>query len=185
MPDLSEISRSLRGAAALFLGRKDGLLALDRTVDGFWRSFWVILLLLPLNAITVLAMTRVGRASDTFGALFFAQLPILVLDWIAFPIALAFAAKPMGVSANYVSYVVARNWSAPIAAAILTIPFLLQGAGWVPMNGAALLSLVALVVVLRYHYVVVRLALGAAMPMAIGVVAGDLILTLLIIALFE
>ncbi len=183
MLGLSEISQSLRGAAQLFLGRKQGLLAMDRSVDGFWRSFAVILLLLPINAVVVLAITRTGGA-ESFRGLFLEQMPLLVLDWIGFPIALALVARPLGVSANYVSYVVARNWAAPIAAAILAIPYLLQGAGWIPLNGAALLSLVAIVVVLRYGYMVLRLALGTPMALSAGLVAADLALTLVIIALF-
>jgi len=185
MLDLSEISRSLRGAAALFFGRKEGLQALDRTVDGFWRSFGAIILLLPLNAITVFALTRSGASSAGFTSLFLSQIPILVLDWVMFPIALAFAVRPLGLSANYVSYVVARNWAAPLMAAILTIPFLLQGAGWVSINVAALFSLAALLVVLRYHYMVVRIALGADVGIAIALVGADLLLTLFIMALFE
>lgn len=184
MLELSEISRSLRGAAALFMGRKEGLLALDRSVEGFWRSFGAVILILPLNAITVFAIARAGRAEDSFVGLFTSQLPVLLLDWVTFPLLLALAAKPLGVAANYVSYVVARNWAAPIGAAILTVPFLLQGAGWIPVNGAALLSLVALLVVLRYHYVIMRLALGAEMTLAIGLVVADLLISLVIIALF-
>lgn len=183
MLGLSEISQSLRGAVQLFLGRKQGLLAMDRSVDGFWRSFGVILLLLPINAVVVLAITRTN-SSETFGGLFFEQMPLLLLDWVGFPIVLALVAGPLGVSANYVSYVVARNWAAPVAAAILAIPYLLQGAGWIPVNGAALLSLVAIVVVLRYGYMVLRLALGTSMALSAGLVAADLALTLIVIALF-
>ena len=182
MLGLSEIDRSLRGAAQLFLGRKEGLQALDRSVEGFWRSFAVIFILLPINAIVVLAIARTGSRAS-FGSLFMEQLPLLFIDWFAFPIALALVAGPLGVSSRYVTYIVARNWAAPIAGAILAIPYLLQGAGWIPVNGAALLSLIAILIVLRYGYLVLRLALGTSAAISAGLVAADLGLTLLLIAL--
>jgi len=178
MPSVEEILRSLRGAAVLFLARPDGLSALDRSVGGFWRSFAAIILIVPLNAITMLALAQ--GSQERFGGLFVSQLPVLAADWVAFPIALAIAARPLGVGAHYVSYVVARNWAAPIAAAILTVPFLLEGAGWIPRQGSAFLSLVALVIVLRYHYVILRLALQATVPIALALVMVDVLLTLVI-----
>ncbi|MEO1102843.1 MAG: hypothetical protein AAFW98_03775, partial [Pseudomonadota bacterium] len=145
--------------------------------------FLVILLILPINAVTVFSVMR-AENEDSFAGLFVGQLGIVALDWVMFPLLLALAAGPLGVSANYVSYVVARNWAAPIAAAILAIPFVLQGAGWVPMTGAAILSLFALMIALRYHYLILRIALQATVPIAIGLIVADLLLTLLIIRLF-
>ena len=184
MLGLSEINRSLRGAVQLFFGRKEGLQAMDRSVEGFWRSFAVIFILLPINAIVVFAIARSSTSGADFRGLFMEQLPLLILDWVAFPVALAMAAGPLGVSAKYVSYVVARNWSAPVAGGILAIPYILQGAGWIPVNGAALLSLIAIIVVLRYGYVVLRLALGTTMAVSAGLVVADLALTLVLIAIF-
>lgn len=181
----AEIARSFRGVIALFMGKAEGLKLLDRSVDGFWRSFAVIVLLLPFSAVNVLAVIRLGGSGDNFSQLFFRQLPVLGLDWIAFPLAMAAAAKPLGVSANYVTFVVARNWAAPICAAVVTVPYLLQGAGWVPAEGAALLSLIAFLVVIWYDYVIIRLTLRAPVSITAGLVIADLLLSLLIFSLFQ
>ncbi|MBJ3775374.1 hypothetical protein [Acuticoccus mangrovi] len=183
MLSTAEITGSLRGAWQLFCNRPDGLRALDRSVTGFWRSFRVIVLLLPINAITMLAVSRMGRGTESFGDLFLGGLPVLLLDWIAFPVVMAVAAGSLGVKATYVSYVVARNWAAPISSAILAIPFILQGAGWVEPTLAVILSLIAMGLVLRYHYLILRIALGTTVPISIGLVIVDMLLSLLLVAL--
>lgn len=181
----AEIARSLNGAWLLFRGRNEGLLALDRTVDGFWRSFAVILLLLPLNAVTMFAISRAEGARETFQAMFVSGLPLLLLDWIAFPVVLALAAAPLGIKRTYASYVVARNWAAPLMAAIMMIPFVLRGAGWVETTAAVLLSLVTLAVVLRFHYLIMRIALKTSAVVSVGLVVADFMLTMLLFAVFE
>lgn len=184
MTQPGEISRSITGAAQLFLGRDRGLSYLDRSFDGFWRSFSVILLVLPIHVLTLYAVSRTPGGSP-FGAAFRESLPLLALDWVLFPAILALAAKPLDVSRDYVPYVVARNWAAPIAASITLVPFMLQGAGWVPNEGAALLTLVALGVVLRFHYMILRIALKVTVPLAIGLMAVDFMLSLLLVGLFR
>ncbi|XWN31730.1 MAG: hypothetical protein ROR55_01015 [Devosia sp.] len=181
---VGEIKRSLWGAWQLFLGRPEGLAALDRSLSGFWRSFGVIIFLLPINAVATLAITRAGATDgETFNELFFDGLPVLMVDWVAFPLLLAAAAGPLGIKGNYVSYVVARNWAAPIAAAILMVPFLLQGAGWIDVNMGVILSVVGLGIVLRFHYMIVRISLGLTVPLTIGLVVADLLLTLVLVGL--
>jgi hypothetical protein len=180
-----EIVRSLTGVWLLFRGRSDGLLALDRTVDGFWRSFAVIVLLLPLNALTMFAISRIEGARESFASLFLSGLPVLVLDWIAFPAALALVARPLGIGRTYASYVVARNWAAPLIAAILMIPFVLQGAGWVETTAAVILSLAAVLVALRFHYVILRVALKTSAAVSVGLLVADFMLTMILVAIFE
>ena len=125
-----EIVRSLGGAWALFLGRREGLERLDRSLAGFWRSFLVIILILPINAVSMFAASRLDNATETFDQLFWGGLPVLLVDWIAFPVLLAGAAGALGVKRTYVDYVVARNWAAPLASVLLAVPLVFQGAGF-------------------------------------------------------
>lgn len=184
MTATATISRSLTGAALIFRGRDAGLGYLDRSVDGFWRSFAVIFLVFPIHILTLYAVSRTENG-EAFNAALRTSVPLLALDWVLFPAVLALAAKPLGVASHYVSYVVARNWAAPIAAAITMLPFILEGAGWIPPEGGALLSLIALGLVLRFHYMILRIALQAAVGMAIALVVVDLMLSLVLVGLFN
>lgn len=184
MLSFRSIGGGLGGAWQLFLGRPQGLEALDRSVDGFWRSFAVVLLLVPINAVTLLAAARIEGATVSVKTVLVDALPLLLADWVIFPITLALAAGWLEVKRTYVSYVVARNWAAPIAATIVAVPVVVQGAGWLGAEAAAWASLLAVTIVLRYHYLVLRIALRTSVPVSIALVVIDLVLSLLLVAVF-
>ena len=184
MLSVSEARRSFSGVWRIFRGRADGLKDMDRSVPGFWRSFATILLVLPSDAVTLLAMARTDE-TVSFGNLFFGRLPVVALDWVALPLVLAFAARPLGVSGTYVDYVVARNWGAPLAAAVMALPFLLFGAGWISGVTTTYLSVAMLGLVLRYQWLVLRLALRASVAMSVALLIVDILVSLLLMGLFS
>ncbi|WP_146619907.1 hypothetical protein [Acuticoccus sediminis] len=178
----AEVARSLEGAWRLFRNRPDGLTLLDRSVDGFWRSFTALLFVIPIDAISLLALSRIA-VQPPFGQAILERLPTLAIDWIAFPIILALMAKPLGVTKTYVSYVVARNWAAPLSWIIVTIPILLQGAGFLGGQLAIIATIVSLMVAVRYHYLILRIALGVTVEVAVALVVVDLVVSFMIVAM--
>lgn len=186
VPSLGEIQRSLSGAWDLFLGRPQGLDKLDRSVEGFWRSFGVIVLLLPIHALSLWADARLRERDGSEGLGdpssfdLVAEYARLGLDWIAFPALLAAFAGVLGIGATYVSYVVARNWAAPIGMTIALTPLVLEAVGVLPQGLGGLLFLIAVAVVLRYHFMILRIALKADLPLAIALLLTDLALSFLI-----
>jgi hypothetical protein len=182
----NDARRSLVGAWRLFLNRREGLRDFDVTVEGFWRSFGAVVFVAPIFVLGVLADER--RALDAAGATgavpepahLIEQTLALGIDWIALPIVLFLAAGPLGITRTYAGYIVVRNWSAVIAALPFGIVALLGLTGVIGDQLSAVLILAALVVVLRYNYIVARAALGASVGFAIGLVAFDFLLSLLI-----
>ena len=184
MLERDEIARSLTGAWGLFLDRADAMRHFDVSVDGFWRSFRVVVLVLPLYVLTSLAertiaASTMGPAPDA--AMFLLGNAVsLGLDWITLPIVLALAARPLGIERNYSAFVIARNWGSVIA----TIPFgaisLLLLFGMIGPEIANFLMLAALMVVLRYNFLIARRALDVAVGFAIGIVVLDLATSLTI-----
>lgn len=186
MPDREEIIRSLTGAWRLFLDRPDAMRYFDVSVDGFWRSFYVILLILPAYAIIALAeRTRIltDSIADDFsgGAFVVNKVVTLTFDWITLPIVLAFLAAPLGVSRTYTSFVVARNWGAVLAITPFGLVELLYLIGILSSDIANILSLIILVVVIRFNYLIARRGLGAEAGLAVGVVIADIAISLAII----
>lgn len=47
MPSVEDIQRYLTGAWRMMLGKTDGLRLLDLSADGFWNSFFAIVVALP------------------------------------------------------------------------------------------------------------------------------------------
>jgi hypothetical protein len=187
MPDRDEIVQSLTGAWRLFLDRPDAMRYFNVSIDGFWRSFAAIVLILPAYALFAIA-ERIEILGEPVVDPAFSDGPFIVnkfltlaLDWITLPILLAAFARLLGVSRTYAAYVVARNWCAVLATAPFGLVALLSLVGFLGAGLANVISLVILVVVIRYNYMIVRRALGADMGLAIGVVVADFAVSLLII----
>lgn len=188
LPPVPVIRRSLAASWQLFRGREEGMRGLDCSLEGFWRSFSVILILLPINAVVALAEVRLversGDPAGDFGPFLLSKVFAMAIDWIAFPILLALFAGWLGVARTYVPYVVARNWAAPLALSLSAIPAILFAAGMIGEEIAVIAFLVVLVLVLRFHFLILRIALKVEPALALALVVADLVLSLLIAETF-
>jgi hypothetical protein len=178
-----EITRSLTGAWELFLDRPGAMRFFDMSVDGFWRSFAAVVLVVPSYAFAVLADQRMAAADPSLPLESGTGLLVhngigLALDWIALPLILALLARPLGIARHYPEFVVARNWCAVLAAVPFGVIGLLIVAGVVGTDFGSLLMLAALVAVLRYNYVIARRSLEASVGFAIGIVVLDFVVSL-------
>ena len=184
MPTRDEISRSLGGAWELFLDRPGAMGRFDVSVEGFWRSFAAVVLIIPSYAFAVLADARMSSAADpmlvgeTGAGLILHNGIGLALDWIALPLILALLARPLGITRHYPEFVVARNWCAVLAAVPFGVIGLLIVGGLVGSDLGSLLMIAALIVVLRYNYVIARRSLEASVGFAIGIVVLDFVVSL-------
>jgi hypothetical protein len=181
---------SLAGAFQIMLGRPEGLNRLDLSLRGFWQSFAAIILVLPF-ALVGLVSTRhmMGAAGDELRPLGSGDLAIetvaILLDWVAFPLVFAALARPLGLGARYVPFIVARNWASVVIAAMLAVLHGLHIAGLVPAQAAPFLMLAAALIALRFLYVVARTALAVSVAIALPLVILDLLITITISTLFD
>jgi hypothetical protein len=178
-----EIARHAGAAWALFKGDRQGIREFDVSVEGFWRSFGVIVLLLPAIGILVAAqrsmlLTSSAYSLDTFptAAFLWSRVVAYGIGWVDYPLALALLARPLGIGKRFVPLVVALNWSSLIAAIPVTLPSLLYILGLLGQDGYDFLNLVAFGLVLRYQYVVTRAATAAPPVFAFGLVVLDTLL---------
>lgn len=184
----AEIERSLKGAWRLFLDKPDAIRSFDTSMEGFWRSFQVIVLLVPVYFVMALS-DRNGVYSDaiasgTFSneAFWTAQVLTWVLDWVALPTLLAGLAGLIGIKREYPAYIVVRNWSAVIMAVPFTAVSLLEDFG---SNEELVLiaSLAALAFSFRFGYLIARRTLNVGMDVAIGLVALDILVSFAVVKL--
>lgn len=171
MIDLAEARRSLSGVGRLLVGDPRGLALLDLTIDGFWRSFAVAVWMLPIVVVSVAADVRllteagVDPAAIEPMARFVVGLLTYFLGWAAFPLLLVVVARPLGLGGVFVPWMVARNWSTPVAA----VPFVLVTALWLlgiaPDSALAPGTLTSLIFGLYCGFRVARIA-GLQAPFA-------------------
>jgi hypothetical protein len=181
-----EVGHSLTAAWDLFLDRPGAMRNFDVSVDGFWRSFAAVLLVVPSYLLAVLAERQLAAVTDPAaplqdGASFVIHNAIgLGLDWVALPLILALLARPLGIARRYPAFVVARNWGAAIAAVPFGIIGLLILLGIAGGELASLLMFAALIIVLRYTFVIARRALEVGIGFAVGIVVLDFVVSLTI-----
>lgn len=181
-----EVTRSLTAAWDLFLDRPGAMRGFDLSVEGFWRSFAAVILVVPSYALAVLAERHLSAEIDPAapvqeGAAFLVHNAIgLGLDWVALPLILALLAGPLGIARHYPEFVVARNWGAVIAAVPFGLIGLLTVLGLVGGELANLLMLAALIIVLRYTFIIARRSLEVSLGFAIGIVVLDFVVSLTI-----
>lgn len=176
----------MAGAWRLFCGDPTGLQRFNLSADGFFRSFWVIVLVAPIYAASVLTerslLLSERLAIDTFddGRFFLARGLTLVIDWFTFPIVMVFVTRRLQLGKQYATYIIVRNWAALPSAALTSLPTLAYGLGLIPILATTLATYVFLIIVLRFGWFIAQTALKTSTAIAAGIVALDLVLSLLI-----
>ena len=184
MLSVDETSSSLTGAWRLMLGKADGLRLLDLSADGFWNSFFAIVVAAP-----AMIVGWVGTANEIGDPNAFAgRLGMLVRlatvdlgSWLLPLVALALVASRAGIGDRLVHYVVASNWASAITAWML-LPSALIRLFLPPGNPVAelvWLVLVVLSLVLTWRMTNASIGKGAAVGSA--VFAGMLVVSLAVL----
>jgi hypothetical protein len=158
----------------------------DLTVEGFWRSFFAIVLGAPGNFLSAIAaregmLGKTDLAAGPTGGAFLADMIVSYLGvWLTLPILFALFARRLGVSATFPTFVVARNWATVIESVPAAVIALAYIAGLMGAELAAFLMAVLFVVLLRYEYLVARRSLSVGGAFALAVVAIDLLFNFVI-----
>lgn len=182
-----ELKTALAASWALFRGDASAVNGFDISMSGFWRSFLVIVPLAPLYFINALSEKKLLLSDgqilpENFPEthFWFSQAASLGIDWVLFPLVLAFLAGPLGLSTGFVRFVVLRNWTSLLCAFPFVLAALLYLAGLIPEAGLFLASIATVPLVLHFRYRIARLAFGAPISVCIGLVALDFLLSILI-----
>lgn len=124
-----DIYRYLNGAWRLMRGKSDGLRLLDLSTDGFWNSFFAIVLALPALILGWTGIAAEFSGSDTGSSVLSVVLRLAVVDlgaWVLPLVVLAVAAPYAGIGDRFVHYVVASNWGSALIAWLMLPAALLR-----------------------------------------------------------
>jgi len=167
---------SLYGAWRLFLRDPRGMEWLDDSIDGYWKSFFCALIILP--GYVLLRAFAPGELSGDAGffRIFAVESITYVIGWVAWPLLMAYVAPLIDREDRYIGYIVAYNWASGPQIAVYLAVLAVQLTGIAPIGFMAVLSFAALVLVLSYHWYVLRIALDVSPIAAVGFVAGEFVL---------
>lgn len=173
---------ALDGVIAVIFGRTVAADAFDLSIRGFWASFGAVVLILPSFAVGLSAQARfIEMAPVDNGTLSIpAAIASLVAQWVALPVMLALLARPLGLAARYVGFIVVRNWAAVVISALVAVPALLFNLGLLGVEAFILLNLLAYVAAIVIQYRVIRRMLAPTAITAVGFVVLDVLLGVLL-----
>lgn len=185
MPSSDEIQQYLTGAWRMMMGKADGLRLLDLTVDGFWNSFFAIVIALPALVVGwVAAANELSQLSGIFGSKLSIVARLAVIDlasWILPLVAFAAVAPRTGLGDRLVNLVVASNWASAIIVWIMLPPSLL-GLLWPDVaDASALVSLVLFVLTVVLAWRMTNVAIGKGPAVASAVFVGMFLVSLAVL----
>jgi hypothetical protein len=177
---LKEVSLGLFGAWRLAHLDPRGMEYFDRSIDGFWRSFWAAAVMAPAY-ILIVALRLIERPT-TSGSLRIALVEIIgyAIGWTAFPLAAWYMLRALDKQDRYFGYIVAYNWANVLQICVYLPVTALSAAGGLPDAVMSVLALGATAAVVFYQYFIARTALQVDMPIAAGIVFIDLMIGILL-----
>ncbi|NKB54714.1 MAG: hypothetical protein GKS00_00085 [Alphaproteobacteria bacterium] len=170
-----EVLLSLYGAWRLFLRDPRGLEWLDTSIEGFWKSFFCAVIVLP-GYILWIAFASSGTGDAGFFRIVTVEGITYVIQWTAWPLLMAYLAPTIDRDEYYIRYIVAYNWSAGIQIAIYMIVLVVKFTGTASDGFLVTLGFVATVIILSYQWYVARVGLEVSGVGAAGIVAGEFVL---------
>ncbi len=176
IPSPLEITYGLFGAWRLARLDVTGMEVFDRSVAGFWKSFFAAVLVAP--AYLLMVLLELSEMAVTAGPLriFIVQSLVYVIVWLAYPLIMYYLAEQIGRAEKYIGFIVALNWAAVIQMlAFLPIIFF-NTVELLPQTALGLLTLAIFLAILFYQGFITRTALGVSGPAAGALVVFAFIL---------
>lgn len=187
MINARDVVTGMYSAWRLLLFDRAAIRIVDKTIDGFWKSFYAAAIAVPgviiLRALFLDANPEmVAQAGTNRIAMVFAL--DYVYQWILFPLFMVPVAEALGRRRQYVTFIVARNWSQVIQIAIILPPAVILfaggsgGAGW-------LLLIAAHIVTWVYGWFIARTALDISGQAAALIVLAELAISIAVSVVSE
>ncbi len=183
MLSFSETKQGLSAAIRLFSGEAAALHGFDRSATGFVRSFYALLLLVPFAWVDLLAernlLIELGRSTvESFpqGVFVAVRLLGLCVIWFGFAALMLPITRSLNVAGAYSTYIIAHNWASVVAAGLNFLPSFALAFHLLPPEPVQLLSLLLLLVTLRFLWLTARLSLGVNAALAAALVVVELVL---------
>lgn len=183
IPSLDEFLSSLHGMWRMLFGDPEGLNQLNLTIEGFWRSFFVAVVVFPIALGAAAGMQRVVAANEMIDAPSIGlagQTFSYILHWLCFILLMIPVSKFLGLSSRFVVFITVWNWRHLIDAVLILPAGLLGGAGLLSPEFALLLFMFGLCAALVFGWYVAKVALQTTGGVAAAIIILEGITDLLL-----
>lgn len=180
IPSVTEIAYALYGAWRLARLDPGGMGYFDRSIAGFWKSFFAALLVAPGHILLLIIEFDEAELTAPLPRIVVVLMIIYVLSWTAFPLVMHYLTQNINRSAEYTGVIVANNWAQVIQIALLCPVTAIARSGLLPEALGGLLWFAAFCAILYYSWFIMRTALRISGPAATGIVAFAFVLDYMI-----
>ncbi|RWK64745.1 transporter [Mesorhizobium sp.] len=179
-----ETYASLTGAWRLMLGKPDGLRQLDLSADGFWNSFFAIVVAAPALIVGWVGLANEIGDPNAFAGRFSMLIRLATVDigaWVLPLVGLALVAPRAGIGGRFVHYVVASNWASAIIAWMMLPAALIRL--FLPSTNefAVLASLLLFALSMILTWRMTNVAIGRGATVGTAVFAGMFVASLVVL----
>jgi len=167
MISVREVGSSLYGAWRLAHLDPDGMRWFNLSAEGFFRSFFAAVLVLPAYlAMIALAAVLLPEESGSWPA----KLAFYPVYWLTLPTVLALATRALGLGQGYAPAVIASNWGSVLVNAALLVVIVIAASGVIGGFGVILYYL-CYFASLYYAWFILRTALQTSAGIAAALTA--------------
>ncbi len=174
MLTVSEIVRSVYGVWRLAGFDAIGMEWLDRSAEGFWRSFRVAILLAPVEIVTMAIHLTAIPNIEPFAFILITATIAYVISWTVYPVLSHPLIAALGRSERYAGYITAINWSQVLLSAVVLALTLLDFV--MPAVVTDLFRLAFFIGWGVYHWFITRTALDLDIGPSIGLTLMEMVL---------
>ena len=189
MPSFEQVQQYLTGAARLMLGKSDGLRMLDFSADGFWNSFFAMVVALPALMIGWVGLANeLEQMPGAIGGRFSILLRIALIDfasWTVPLVLLALVITRTPIADRFARIVVAGNWGSAVIVWFMLPAPLLRLVYPAAEGAASTLSLVLFAVSLLLTWRLTNLAVGKGPAAATAVFVGMFVSSIAVLVFLQ
>ena len=185
IPTTEQVVAALIGAWRLFRFDARGHAVLDRSVDGFWRSFFCAALIAPFYAVLVAMRMEPAELQSPLLRVVLIEAIGYVTAWVAFPLAMFYLSQSLERSLHYIGYIVAYNWCAAPQVLLMLLVSIVRELGVFPDLFLTGLQLGATVYGWAVLWFVAHSALAISRGTAALIVVVDLLISLLVAVIVQ
>lgn len=180
MPPADEIQRNVTAAWRIMMGRYELVRAYDFSADGFWNSFFAIVLCLPVLLTSWVPLANeMASPISSFAERLSIVLRLAIVDlasWVLPLVVLGLLAGLIDVRDRFVPYVVVTNWGSVILVWMLLPANLIRLVWPAEIELAMLLALVVFLATMVLLWRLTNAAIGKG-PMIASTVFATVLLT--------
>jgi len=175
-----ETAAALYGLSRLVRFDPDAPSWFNASLPGFWHSFWVAVLALPVYAIQSISHYRAAEITASPLAFAVVELLTYAIGWLLYPVLMIHVTGWIDREQNYFRYMVMYNWFQLVIAGALFPLVLLNASGALTPAMTAPLFLIASAVFIVYGWYMAYRGLKVTGMTAAGIVILDMVVAFIV-----